>query len=185
MSSLDGTGDAELLRRMASGAEDAFAEIYRRHQGAIYRFAQGMSGSAAVAAEVTQETFMLLIREASRYDPSRGPLPAWLMGVARNHVRKVLEREGRYRPLNGERPPREEGLEAEMERSERIALVRQAVLSLPVVYREAVVLCDMEESSYEDAARALGCAVGTVRSRLHRGREMLAHRLRSHAGSVA
>lgn len=185
MGSLDGTNDAELLSRMAAGAEDAFAAIYRRHQGPIFRFAQWMSGSDALAAEVTQETFLVLIRDSSRFDPSRGPLSAWLMGVARNQVMKLLEREGRYHPLEDETSALEAGMEAGLERSERIALVRQAVFSLPAAYREAVVLCDMEERSYEEAARALGCAVGTVRSRLHRGREMLAQRLRSRAGSVA
>jgi RNA polymerase sigma-70 factor (ECF subfamily) len=185
MGSLDGTDDAELLKRMVLGAEEAFSEIYRRHKSSVFRFALWMSGSDTLAAEVTQETFLVLIRENSRYDSSRGSLQAWLTGVARNHVMKLLERESRYHPLEDETPPSDGGIDAGLERSERIALVRQAVFALPTVYREAVVLCDIEEHSYEEAARALGCGVCTVRSRLHRGRELLTQRLRSLAGSVA
>jgi RNA polymerase sigma-70 factor (ECF subfamily) len=58
-----------------------------------------------------------------------------------------------------------------------VDLLRRAVIGLPVRYREAVVLCDLQELSYADAAAALGCAVGTIRSRLHRGRALLARRL--------
>ena len=65
----------------------------------------------------------------------------------------------------------------ELVREERIDSVRRAVSSLPVRYREVVVLCDLQELSYEDAAAAVGCAVGTVRSRLSRGRALLAEKL--------
>ena len=66
---------------------------------------------------------------------------------------------------------------AELTRSERVAMLRRAVIALPVRYREVVVLCDLEELTYAEAADALGCAIGTVRSRLHRARSMLAARL--------
>ncbi|HYM13173.1 MAG TPA: sigma-70 family RNA polymerase sigma factor, partial [Bryobacterales bacterium] len=88
--------DDELLRLMAAGDEDAFVALYRRRQGAVYRFALQMSGSAAVAEEVTQEVFMALIREAKRYDPARGSLAAYLYGVARNHVLRCLEKDRPY-----------------------------------------------------------------------------------------
>jgi RNA polymerase sigma-70 factor (ECF subfamily) len=67
---------------------------------------------------------------------------------------------------------------ADLVRSENIERVRQAVLSLPADYREAVVLCELQEFSYEEAAHVLGCPVGTIRSRLHRARTMLADKLR-------
>ena len=70
----------------------------------------------------------------------------------------------------------------DLTRAESIDALRQAVLTLPVRYREAVVLCDLQEMSYADAAVALGCAVGTVRSRLHRGRALLALKLAAAAG---
>ena len=74
-----------------------------------------------------------------------------------------------------------EDLLEDLTRRESIEQVRQAVLSLPPVFREAVVLCDLQDSSYEDAAVALDCPVGTVRSRLSRGRAMLVRKLRGAA----
>jgi RNA polymerase sigma-70 factor (ECF subfamily) len=65
----------------------------------------------------------------------------------------------------------------ELTRSERVEMLRRAVIALPVRYREVVVLCDLEELTYAEAADALGCAIGTVRSRLHRARTMLAARM--------
>ena len=67
---------------------------------------------------------------------------------------------------------------AGLARRQHVLALRRAVLDLPVKYREAVVLCDLQELTYADAATALGCAIGTVRSRLHRGRALLATRLR-------
>ena len=72
-----------------------------------------------------------------------------------------------------EETPGDTDLLANLTRRETIDLVRQAVLNLPGVYREAVVLCELQELSYEDASEVLGCPIGTVRSRLHRGRAML------------
>lgn len=179
---MTGLDDEELLRRMASGDEEAFAVLYRRRQGAVYRFALEMSGSTGVAEEVTQEVFLALIRGDGRYDPSRGPLASWLFGVARNQVLRFVERDSRYERVEDEALEREEPADGPLEdltRGETLRSVRQAVLALPARYREAVVLCDLQEMSYDDAARALDCAVGTVRSRLHRGRALLAGKLRS------
>ena len=73
----------------------------------------------------------------------------------------------------------------DLTRAESIEALREAVLTLPVRYREAVVLCDLQEMTYADAAAAIGCAVGTVRSRLHRGRALLAVKLAASARTVA
>src|SRR2546425_2311340 len=88
--------DAELLRLMLAGDEDAFSAVYQRHQGSIYRFALLMSGSTNVAEEVVQEVFLAMIREPNRYDPKRGSLSSYLGGIARNHVRRMLRRERPY-----------------------------------------------------------------------------------------
>jgi RNA polymerase sigma-70 factor (ECF subfamily) len=170
--------DAELLARSQKGDEAAFTTLYRRRQAGIYRFALQMSGSEAVAEEVTQEVFLLLVREPESYDAARGPLRSFLFGVARNLVLRLLE-DGRQRePLEEEDLPAAPSCTmAEIARSEQIEAVRQAVLSLPTKYREVVVLCDLQELSYEDAAAALACAVGTVRSRLHRARALLVDKL--------
>jgi RNA polymerase sigma-70 factor (ECF subfamily) len=172
--------DEVLLERMGEGDEEAFSTLYRRRQGAIYRFALQMSGSGTVAEDVTQEVFLALIREGSSYDPARGSVAAFLYGIARNHVLRALERcraELVDPSLSDQLQSNDDPL-GDLTRSERIESVREAVLALPPRYREAVVLCDLHEMSYQEAAAVLGCAVGTVRSRLHRGRAMLAAKLR-------
>lgn len=181
--------DDELLRLIQAGDEDAFAALYRRRQGAIYRFALRMSGSEAVAEDVTQEVFMTLLREAGRYDAARGPLASYLFGIARH---QVLRRLGRDRPLVPIVDEAEEGEGfcaqslagggdplADLTRKETIGAVRQAVLALPAHYREVVVLCELHEMTYAECALVLDCAVGTVRSRLHRARALLVTRLRA------
>src|ERR1041385_7713844 len=181
MTDLSTVADLTLLRRMSAGDEEAFTALYRRRQGGIYRFALQMRGSEAIAEDVTQEVFLLLIREKSAYDPSRGSLQSFLYGVARNHVRRALER-NREGQLEDEIEPCDAGncdALASLTREEALEAVRQAVIALPTHYREVVVLCDLEEMDYAHAAEALGCAVGTVRSRLHRARGLLLEKLRA------
>jgi RNA polymerase sigma-70 factor (ECF subfamily) len=148
-----------------------------------------MSGSTNLAEEVTQEVFLVLMREASRYDAKRGALSAYLCGVARNYVLRFLEKERSYVPLLEE----SEAVDAmnlaqliadddpfgDCTRNEMIRLVRQAVLALPARYREVVVLCDFQEMSYAEAALILDCAIGTVNSRLHRGHALLLKKLQA------
>ena len=180
--------DADLLRRMLAGDEEAFTALYRRRQGGVYRFALQMSGSEAVAEDVVQETFMVLMRDGGNFDAGRGSVSAYLYGIARNHVLRAFDRE---RALVRFEDEAEEGGElphenlvarpdplGDLTRAESVEKLRQAVLALPAHYREVVVLCELHEMSYADAAEALGCAVGTVRSRLHRARAMLAEKLR-------
>lgn len=186
-------GDDDLLHLVAKGDHDAFLLLYRRYQGGIYRFALHMSGDPAMAEEVTQEVFMQVIRHPGQYQPERGSFSALLYGIARNLVLHALERSRRYLPLAEEGPdqdgggvrPAFVGLEdplADLTRAETIERVRQAVLALPPAYREVVVLRDLEELDYVQTARALGCPVGTVRSRLHRARALLMEKLRALQG---
>jgi RNA polymerase sigma-70 factor, ECF subfamily len=178
--------DAELLRLMVAGDENAFASLYEQHQGAVYRFALLMSGAANIAEEVTQDVFLMLVREPHRYDPDRGSLPTYLYGVARNYVLRSFKRERPYVPLldcaeenSGTRFQSTEDPLDDYSRSEMIKLVRESVLTLPERYREVVVLCDFQELSCADAAAALDCPIGTINSRLHRGHAMLLRKLRS------
>ncbi|MHB8499438.1 MAG: RNA polymerase sigma factor [Candidatus Acidiferrales bacterium] len=178
--------DGLLLRRAAKGDEEAFALLYRRHQGALYRFALRMTGSAWGAEEIVQDVFMTLIRAPKKYDPTRGSLGALLFGIARNRVMKHLERIPREVPLEEKN---EDGTGAGIvlqdnftpakwvETQERMHQVRAAVLDLPAEFREAVVMCELEEMSYEEAAQMTGCPIGTIRSRLHRGRALLLAKL--------
>jgi RNA polymerase sigma-70 factor (ECF subfamily) len=180
---------------MLAGDEDAFVALYRRRQGGVYRFALQMSGSAAVAEDVTQEVFMVLMREGQNFDSSRGSLAAYLYGVTRNLVLRVFDRERALVRLSdeegeGEAAPHRSLVAhddplGDLTRGETIERVRQAVLALPAHYREAVVLCDLHEMSYAEAADALSCAVGTVRSRLHRARAMLVEKLRGREGRTS
>jgi RNA polymerase sigma-70 factor (ECF subfamily) len=203
-------GDEVLLARMLGGAEEAFVLLYRRRHPTIYRYALHMSGNRAVAEDVTQEVFMALIRDAKRFDAAQGTVGGYLIGIARNHLRKRWEQDRRLTTLGedehetmetlmesqrtgaskgavvafpgtafrgaGAEPTGEFGDLSTADAAERL---RQAVATLPERYREAVVLCDLEEMSYEDAASALECPVGTVRSRLHRARNMLLEKLKS------
>jgi len=174
-----------LLKRAVRGDEQAFLALYQKHQAALYRYALRMTGSPWAAEEVVQEVFLVLIREPEKYQVARGELGAFLYGVARNRVMKHLER-----------LPRESSLDVTTadgsvwhepadpltpmmiaEKRERIDQVREAVLSLPAEFREAVVLCELEEMSYEEAANSCGCPIGTIRSRLHRGRALLLAKL--------
>jgi RNA polymerase sigma-70 factor (ECF subfamily) len=178
--------DSELLRSMLAGDEDALAALYRRRHASIYRFALQMSGSPALAEDVTQEVFMVLLRDGKSYDSTRGPLNWFLLGIARNLTRQRLGREHFYAPLENEqsdRPPANK-LQSpsnpldELSRNQTIEAIRTAVLSLPPRYREVVVLCELQELSYVEAAGILNCAIGTVRSRLHRARVLLIEKLR-------
>ena len=175
----NGISDEELLTRSSTGDAAAFTALYQRRQGCIYRFALQMSGAPDVAEEVTQDVFLLLIREPGQYDAARGSLAAFLYGVARNYTLRQIERGRRYVPIVQDDAAAPDGTAENLERRERIESVREAVLALPARYREAVVLCDLHELSYAEAALATGCAVGTIRSRLHRARGLLTGKLRA------
>jgi RNA polymerase sigma-70 factor, ECF subfamily len=178
--------DGDLLRLLLTGDEAAFLEFYRRHQGVVYRFALQMSGKTEIAEEVTQDVFMVVMGSA-KYDSERGSVAAFLYGIARNMVLRALERERPYiTVLDDEDSEYANRLTAEhqdllgdLTRNERIDTLRKAVLALPPAYREVVVLCDLHERDYAEAASALGCAIGTVRSRLHRARALLMEKLRA------
>jgi RNA polymerase sigma-70 factor, ECF subfamily len=181
----DTTPDEQLIQLMVAGDEQAFIALFRRRRGEVYRFALHMTASGATAEDVTQEVFMAVIRDAGRYDPARATVSAWLCGITRNLVRRRLERDRIMLPLDESAAPGHPDGAAgagdpldDLTRAEGIETLRRAVSSLPVRYREAVVLCDLQEMSYADAADALGCAIGTVRSRLHRGRTLLAAKMR-------
>ncbi|HZD32856.1 MAG TPA: RNA polymerase sigma factor [Candidatus Angelobacter sp.] len=183
--------DEQLLQMALGGNEDAFTVLYRRRQGPVYRFALHMSGSPHVAEEVTQEVFLFLIQRGCDFDPQRGVLGAYLFGVARNYVRRAMEKS--YSEAANTTPAEEDDPQLvtnfdpveDIARSQISTAVWKAVLSLPQHYREVIVLCDLQELTYADASQALGCALGTVRSRLHRAHEMLARKLQNTAPTLA
>jgi RNA polymerase sigma-70 factor (ECF subfamily) len=170
--------DETLLERMLNGDEGAFTALYRRRQGAVYRFVLHMTRNVTLAEDVTQEVFMVLMESGRRFDSSRGTLLSFLYGIARNRMLRRIENDWRTEPVDDiEICAAADDLLDQLTRQETIEQVRRAVVSLPPMYREAVVLCDLEHASYEEAAAVLECPVGTVRSRLNRGRALLAQKL--------
>jgi RNA polymerase sigma-70 factor, ECF subfamily len=186
--------DAVLLRRMLAGDEEAFDLLYTRRARGVYQFALRMSGSVALAEDVTQDVFLSLMRSGHLFDATRGTLQQYLLGMTRNRVLTLLQRERHFVPLAVEEgeddqtlferaAPQEDPL-FELSRNERIEAVRQAVLALPLHYREVVVFCNLDELSYEEAAQLIGCPVGTVRSRLNRARALLLEKLQANHGAA-
>ena len=167
MTRAGGHSESDLLRRAEAGDEDAFCALYKQFQGPVYRFARHMAGSVAVAEDVTQEVFMMLIEKRSRFDASRGTLRSYLLGTARHLLLRRFERDQKFVTLpdaessNGATSTANLGNHMQPSvppidpvRSENIERLRQAVLGLPAEYRETVVLCDLQEFSYDQAAFA-------------------------------
>jgi RNA polymerase sigma-70 factor (ECF subfamily) len=189
---MTGAIDESLYAAALAGEESAFVSLYRRWQGSIYRFALRTSGSAAIAEDVTQEVFLALIRSDSRFDPALGSFSAYVHGIARNHVLRRLNRERLFAPLPeeaeagyaesgpGTRRPADPLMN--LTREETLASLYRAIAALPYRYREVVVLCELQELGYSEAARVIGCPEGTIRSRLHRARILLLNRLRDKEG---
>ncbi len=166
--------DEELYRRMRQGDREALAALYERHEAALCRFGLRMSGIRAVAEEAVHEAFLELIRPATRFDAGRGSLEAYLYGIVRNRARMAC----RLQPVeSAAEPAAADDIVRTLIADEAAADLHAAVKELPAVYRDAVVLCDLEERSYEEAAELMGCPVGTVRSRLYRARRLLAAKL--------
>src|ERR1700736_5269823 len=178
--------DEELLKRSSRGDEEAFTNLYRRHADVLYRFAFRMTGSSWGAEEIVQDVSMTLVREPGKYDVERGTLPAFLFCDARNKIMKYNERLPREISIverqedgsGGGLTLRDSFTPAMWaEQRERLEKVRAAVMDLPIEFRETVVLCELEELSDDQAARMLDFPIGTIRSRLHRGRALLLAKL--------
>lgn len=175
---LESAPDEVLLGRIAAGEAVSLSVLFRRRQQNVYRFALHLTGSPAMADDVTQDVFITVIREARRFEVGRATVTAWLCGIARNFVRRRLALDHGTASLDDaetEIPMVASDADplTDLTNAEALETLRRAVLSLPLRYREVVVLCDLQETSYGDAAAALGCPVGTVRSRLNRGRALL------------
>ena len=168
--------DRHLMERFRAGDREAFTALYRAHHPAIFRFAFHMTADRVKAAEITQDAFVWLIHHAAEFDPERGALPSFLAGVARKFVQRRLRSERRWLPFDAGAVFRFEAPAIDFAIALDAESLRRAIALLPIRYREAIVLCDLESQSYDEAAATLGCAVGTIRSRLHRGRELLARK---------
>jgi RNA polymerase sigma-70 factor (ECF subfamily) len=175
--------DVQLLAEIAAGDEQAFVDLYRRRHNDVYRFAFAMAKSRSFAQDVLQEVFLNVLENAGRFDSAKGSVRAWLFGCAR-YV--TLDRLRAERRLTDDMPPDEVALDADerLVADQRIERLHAAIARLPMEYREALVLCGLQELTYAETATVLGCPVGTVRSRLHRGRVLLAAMLDETAPSA-
>lgn len=169
--------DAALATRLACGEPAALDPLYRRHRGLVYRFALLWSGSATTAADVTQDVFIHLLTRARDYDATRGPLPPWLLGIARNFVRRrtgtndtvTLDAGDGADTRASDATTPESALIARAD----LEALRRAIAALPPHYRDVLVLVELAERSYAEVAAICGLELNTVRSRLHRARGLL------------
>jgi RNA polymerase sigma-70 factor, ECF subfamily len=172
--------DESDLDRARRGDEAAFASLFRRHGPKVYRFAWLLTGSESLADDVTQETFVRLLDGAVGFDPARGSLPAYLCGIARHLASRASDTRISYVDdidVQREAQPDDEApplpLDA-LERSRALEQLYAAVRRLPSGYREVLILVELQEMSYADAAAVAGIELGTVRSRLSRAKSRLA-----------
>jgi RNA polymerase sigma-70 factor, ECF subfamily len=192
--------DAQLAERLRQRDERAFLQLYDRHHRSVYRFLMHMTGSISTAEELTQEVFVVILdaictEKIEQFDPERGTLEGYLIGIARNLAREEHRRARRLLSLesvletsewsrNFEKLCHEssgwDAATALALRSELRALNR-SILELPEHYRAVVVLCSLQQKSYQEAATLLQCSEGTVASRMNRAKALLTGKLRRSA----
>lgn len=174
------------MRLALDGDESTFVALYRRLKNGIFRYAFYMTNSRSTAEEVTQDVFIALLREGGKYRADRGDLAAFTFGIARNLVRRAERKQRSQESIPGDRAlerlsqevfAESESLPGQIIRKDLARRVQAAIASLPDHYRQVVVLCDLCEFSYADAASRLQCAIGTIRSRLNRAHSILAQKL--------
>jgi RNA polymerase sigma-70 factor (ECF subfamily) len=173
--------DSELIRSAAAGDEQAFAELYDRHQARVYRFALLLSGNSAVAEEVTQEVFLALIREAFKYDPNAAPCrhicAAWRAiwcGAAWHATASRCRLKTKNQWASGT------DVAGDLAEQERAESLRKRCLALPLRYREVVTLCHIEDPELSARPRKFwSVRRGPFCSRLSRARALLLQKMTS------
>lgn len=170
--------DAEAVRRVLAGDVSAFEGIVRRWQGRLVNVAWRFCRDRTMAEDLAQEAFVKAFKSLDTFR-AESAFSTWLTAVALNTCRSALrERKPAAIPIDlvpavATQP---DGLTT-MEESEQAESVRRAVMTLPARYREALVVYYLEERDLGESARVLGVPAGTLKARLHRGRELLKRRL--------
>jgi RNA polymerase sigma-70 factor, ECF subfamily len=151
---------------------DGFQLAFTNHHQAVYRFAWRLTGSHTAAEDLTQECFLQLLAHPARFQAARGALRPFLFGITRNLALKHYRSNARLAPL-------EDSTEAATppNTTETAALIGAAILSLPLLQRETLILIEYEGQTLEEAAAICGVEVGAIKSRLHRARQTLRHLL--------
>ncbi|MET0474092.1 MAG: RNA polymerase sigma factor SigE [Mycobacterium sp.] len=176
----DATGDKNTM--------PSWDELVRQHADRVYRLAYRLSGSQHDAEDLTQETFIRVFRSVQNYQP--GTFEGWLHRITTNLFLDMVRRRSRIRmealPEDYDRVPAADPNPEQIYHDSRLGADLQAALdSLPPEFRAAVVLCDIEGLSYEEIGATLGVKLGTVRSRIHRGRQALREYLANHPDAYA
>jgi RNA polymerase sigma-70 factor (ECF subfamily) len=175
-----------LVDRCRRGDETAWQELVSRHTRRVFGIAYRFVGRVDEAEDMTQDIFVKVFQSLERYRESDGAFSTWLATVARNHAidNYRRRREERARRIDDPAvldavPAAEEGPLRSLERADQARLVHRGLRALPRDLREPLVLCDLQGLSYEDVAASLQIPLGTVKSRINRGRIELARRLMS------
>jgi RNA polymerase sigma-70 factor, ECF subfamily len=151
-----------------------FRDAFHRHKDIVYRFAYRMTGSSSMAEDVVQDCFVAFWQKPGAYDPARGVLRSFLLGIARNLVLKRWRSQRQHESLNEAMEDESSAcLPFDIEGQERAEAVKRAILLLPPFQREAVILAEYEEMSLQEIAQATGMDLAAVKSRLHRARQNL------------
>lgn len=189
--------DATLAGQLKQRDQSAFLSLYDRYHRSVYRFLMHMTGSVAVAEECTQEVFVVILDSMctgaiGQFDPAKGTLEGYLLGIARNLARRERHRGHRLLSLDSalESPEGDRlfdkfceeklvwDVAAQLAARSELQVLYGAILELPAHYREVIVLCSLQEKSYQEAAAILQCSEGTIASRMNRAKALLAAKLR-------
>jgi RNA polymerase sigma-70 factor (ECF subfamily) len=163
----------EALLDLAGRDEAAFIKLFERHREVIFRVACRLTNSTAAAEDITQECFLGLLNARGRFDPAKGSLRRYLYGAVRNHSRKYFGlREGEIDLDEAEIDEAPEPSQVFLAQ-EKSQMIQQAISTLPLPQREALILFQYEELPIEEIAAILGIDTGAVKSRLHRARARL------------
>ena len=163
----------EALLELAGRNETAFLLLFERHREVVFRVACRLTNSVVAAEDITQECFLGLLDAPERFDPAKGSLRAYLYGAVRNHVRKYYGLRDGDVDLEDLEADHVAGLPQAFLQQEQSQVIRQAISTLPLPQREALILFQYEELPLEEIAAILGIEVGAVKSRLYRARARL------------
>jgi RNA polymerase sigma-70 factor (ECF subfamily) len=172
--------DAEQIARLCRGDPAAAQALYQRHGQTLLRFAVAMVRCRATAEDVVHDSFVELMQRPTGFDPARGNLTGYLLGIARNQVSRVFRLRERTDTVAPDAFGDIESSDEDPAAAQDAMQLRNAILALPHAHREVLVLCDLEELSYAIVADIVQCPIGTVRSRLHRARALLGSRVGPH-----
>jgi RNA polymerase sigma-70 factor (ECF subfamily) len=166
----------DLVKAARKGQEAAFVQLFEEHHLPLFRFAYRLTGSVADAEDIVQECFLSLLRPECTYDPKRTPVRTYLFGIVRNQSLKRLRKSN-----FGVDPAAPRSPESEFLRDEMGSAVFRAVVQLPEIQREVLVLAHYEQMPLAEIAQVLGVELGAAKSRLQRARASLKETLAAYA----